>query len=183
MRAPVSSTAGSSTWLIACSKSIATLRRVRAPYGWRHMSMERGSLPRAPCANQCAGGADSGRSAAASGSLLPDEQSGSHSSATNSSDTNLATIAAMVDVGPIARRRVAAYSGTPDEQCREGHTIKRLWAQLTRLPPLAVRGRGLAEKLGILRGRSHAVAVASVPRTTRRSERDVTTKPTVSGQD
>lgn len=55
--------------------------------------------------------------------------------------------------------------------------MMRLWAQFTRLPPLAIRGRGLAEKLGILKGRSTAVAAAAVPRTARRSDGDTVTKP------
>ena len=59
--------------------------------------------------------------------------------------------------------------------------MMRLWAQFTRLPPLAIRGRGLAEKLGILKGRSTAVA-AAVPRTARRSDGDTVTKPTDTAQ-
>jgi len=53
----------------------------------------------------------------------------------------------------------------------------RLWAQFTRPPPLALRGRGLAEMLGIVKGRSKAVVAASIPPTTVRPESN-TTKPT-----
>jgi hypothetical protein len=58
----------------------------------------------------------------------------------------------------------------------------RLWAQFTRLPPLAIRGRGLAEMLGIVKGRSKAVVAASVPPTTLRPDSNAVTKLTDSGR-
>jgi hypothetical protein len=40
--------------------------------------------------------------------------------------------------------------------------MTRFWTNFTRLPPPAVRGRGLAERLGILRGRAQGLVVPSV---------------------
>jgi hypothetical protein len=59
----------------------------------------------------------------------------------------------------------------------------KLWAQFTRLPPLAIRGRGLAEMLGIVKGRSKAVVAASVPPTTVRPESNAVTRPTDAGRE
>jgi hypothetical protein len=81
-----------------------------------------------------------------------------------------------MDVGPIARDIAAAYSEDV------GGNAMRLWTQFTRLPPLAIRGRGLAERLGIVKGRSKAVSAASVPPTTVRPESNATTKPTDTGR-
>jgi hypothetical protein len=72
----------------------------------------------------------------------------------------------MVDLGPIPHRYCHAYSGSRDAAW-EGNAMTRFWTHFTRLPPPAVRGRGLAERLGILRGRAQGLVVASVARDTR----------------
>ena len=50
------------------------------------------------------------------------------------------------------------------------------WAQFTRLPPLVIRGRGLAEMLGTVKGRLK-------PPTTVRPESQAVTRPTEAGRE
>jgi hypothetical protein len=62
--------------------------------------------------------------------------------------------------------------------------MTRFWTQFSRLPPPAVRGRGLAERLGILRGRAQGLVVASVARDTiLRSEAAASTRPIHRGRE